>query len=441
MTFAAQNTGTTSATQTVTVSNTGNAPLTISSSVLGGANAADYLKTADGCSGVTVAAGSGCSVSVAFRPTSTGTRAATLAFTDNSAGSPHNVSISGNGTTPPPPPPPPPPASGPAVTFTPSSLTFGAQPIGTTAAAQSVTVANTGNAPLFINSAATRGANPLDFTEVSDGCSGLTLAVGTSCSVSINFSPTATGTRSGTFILTDNAPASPQTVPITGTGTGTNPPLAIDTRFMTCNGGVCDIGANRNDFVDNFFTTTFLASGGTTPYTWSGQPPSGLTLRPSGLLLGAPTTTGTSTFTATVTDAAGATATGTFSLTVNGPPSPTPPGCQTGGTPAEALSGPVFDGQTPNGEAVADMSKFSGCGGFSILTVQVNNVNLPDGTQLWVTLDFGPVGTITLRGGSGSMTPYNMGRFGVSRDQIRVNSALPDVNGAQQILSGGSFVN
>src|SRR5438105_6997947 len=137
-------------------------------------------------------------------------------------------------------------AAAPAVTFTPTSLTFGAQAIGTTSAAQSVTIANTGNAPLFINSAQTRGANPLDFTEVSDGCSGLTLAAGTSCSVSINFSPTATGTRSGTLIVTDNGANSPQTVPVTGTGTGTNPPLAIDTRFMTCTGSVCDLGANPN---------------------------------------------------------------------------------------------------------------------------------------------------------------------------------------------------
>jgi Putative Ig domain/Abnormal spindle-like microcephaly-assoc'd, ASPM-SPD-2-Hydin len=332
-------------------------------------------------------------------------------------------------------------AAAPAVTFTPTSLTFGAQAIGTTSAAQSVTVANTGNAPLFINSAATRGANPLDFTEVNDGCSGLTLVAGTSCSVSITFSPTATGTRSATFILTDNAAGSPQTVPITGTGTGTNPPLAINTQFFTCTAGVCDIGANSNVFVNNFFTTTFLASGGTAPYTWTGSPPAGLTLRPSGLLLGAPTTIGTSTFRVTVTDAAGATATGTFSLTVTGPPSPTPPGCQTGGTLQEALSGPAFNGQTPSGQAAADETQFSGCGGFSILSVQVNNVNLPDGTQLWVTLDFKAVGMITLSGGTGTMANYNMGDFGVSRDQVRVNSALPDISTAQQILIGGSFVN
>src|ERR687885_593851 len=153
-------------------------------------------------------------------------------------------------------------AAAPAVTFTPASLTFAAQPIGTTSAPQSITVANTGSASLFINSAAV--PNTRDFTEVSDGCSGLTLAAGTSCSVSITFSPTLSGTRSATFTLTDNAGNSPQTVPLTGTGTGTNPPLAIDSRFFTCANGVCDVGADQNVFVNNFFTTTFSASGGPT---------------------------------------------------------------------------------------------------------------------------------------------------------------------------------
>src|SRR4051812_32624023 len=79
--------------------------------------------------------------------------------------------------------PPPPPTGTPSVTFTPASLTFGAQAINTTSAPQSITITNTGNGSLFINSAATRGANPLDFTQVDDSCSGLTLPAGTSCSV------------------------------------------------------------------------------------------------------------------------------------------------------------------------------------------------------------------------------------------------------------------
>ena len=336
---------------------------------------------------------------------------------------------------------PPPTTSAPAVSLSPSSLTFAAQDTGTTSAPQQVTVSNTGGASLFINSAAV--PNTLDFTVVHDGCSGLTLPAGSSCSASITFSPTLAGTRSAQLTVTDNAPNSPQQAPLTGTGTtpaGATPPaLTLDTQFMTCGGGVCDIGAGSNVFVNNFFTTTFRATGGTPPYKWSGTVPAGLTLRPSGLLLGAPTALGTSTFQVTVTDAAGATATGTFSLTVTNPPPPTPPGCQTGGTLRESLSGSAIGGQTPSGHATADESQFSGCGGFSLLSVQVKNVNLPDGTVLWVTLDFGPVGTITLRGGSGTMARYNLGRFGVSRDAIRVYSALPDISTSQQILIGGAF--
>lgn len=325
----------------------------------------------------------------------------------------------------------------PAVAFAPSSLSFPAQEIGTRSAPQSITVTNTGNASLFINSAAV--PNTLDFTVVDDGCSGLTLAAGTSCRVSITFSPTAAGTRTASFKLTDNAAASPQTVPLTGAATGTNPPLAIDTRFFTCANGVCDVGAGQNVFVNNFFTTTFSASGGTAPYTWSGGAPAGLTLRPSGLLLGSPSVRGTSTFAVTVTDSTGATATGSFSLTVTDPPPPTPSGCQTGGVLKEPLSGPSLNGKTPSGQATADETRFSGCGGFSLLSVQVKDVSLPDGTVLWVTLDFKPVGTIALRGGTGTMPTYNMGRFGVSNDDVRVYSALPDLSTSRQILIGGAF--
>ena len=331
--------------------------------------------------------------------------------------------------------------SAPAVSLSPTALTFASRDTGTTSPPQAVTVTNTGAASLFINSAAV--PNTLDFTVVGDGCSGLTLAPAASCSVSITFSPTAAGTRSAELTVTDNALNSPQKAPLTGTGTtpaGTTAPgLAIDTQFMACTGGVCDVGAGSNVFVDNFFSTTFRATGGTAPYSWSGTLPAGLTLRPSGLVVGAPTVLGTSTFQVTVTDAAGAIATGTFSLNVTSPPPPSPPGCQTGGTLRETLSGSPIGGKTPRGEAVADETKFSGCGGFSLLAAQVKDVNLPDGTVLWVTLDFKPVGTITPRAGSGTMAQYNMGRFGVSRDAVRVYSSLPDVNAFQQILIGGAF--
>jgi hypothetical protein len=330
-------------------------------------------------------------------------------------------------------------ATAPALSLTPTSLTFASQATGTTSPSQQLTATNSGTAPLFFNSVRIGGADPLDFTIVDDECSGVTLAVGASCTEAVTFSPTTTGTRSANVTFTDNAPDSPQSAALTGGATGTTAPLTINTQFMSCSAGVCDVANGSVEFVNNFFSTSFQASGGTPPYTWSGLVPAGLTLRPSGLVVGAPTATGSSTFSVTVQDAAGSTATGTFSLTVSGPPAPSPSGCQTGGTLREALSGTAIAGRTPSGTATADETKFSGCGGFSLLSTQVKNVNLRDGTVLWVTLDFKPVGMITLKGGSGTMPQYDMGDFGVSRDQVRVYSALPDVSTSQQILGGGAF--
>ncbi len=102
-----------------------------------------------------------------------------------------------------------------------------------------------------------------------------------------------------------------------------------------------------------------------------------------------------------------------------------------GGTVKETLTGPAINGVVPQGEAIADQSSFLS-GGSTILTVQVRDVNLPSGTVLGVTLDFTPIGTITLSGGEGSMTA-NLGHFGVSRDQVRVQC------GDGTILQGGFF--
>lgn len=88
---------TTSAAKQVTVTNTGSAPLAISSVALAGTNPADYLITANGCGGQTLAPGATWTVSSAFRPTAGGTRTASLRFTDNAPGSPHSVALAGKG--------------------------------------------------------------------------------------------------------------------------------------------------------------------------------------------------------------------------------------------------------------------------------------------------------------------------------------------------------
>jgi len=86
--------GTSSAAQTITVTNAGGAPLHISSVALGGASPADYVLT-NGCTASPYAVNSSCSLSVSFAPLSTGSRAATIVLTDDAPNSPQTVSLSG----------------------------------------------------------------------------------------------------------------------------------------------------------------------------------------------------------------------------------------------------------------------------------------------------------------------------------------------------------
>lgn len=162
---------------------------------------ADFDQTND-C-GTSVAANSSCTVSVVFSPSAAGDRTGTLMIAYDAIGSPQNVSLSGTAIQP----------KLPVVTLNPISLTFGNQKVGTTSAPQNITLTNTGLATLTITSIVASG----DFAQVNT-C-GATLRVGQNCTLIVTFTPTATGTRNGDIAITDNALDSPQSIPLTGTGT------------------------------------------------------------------------------------------------------------------------------------------------------------------------------------------------------------------------------
>ncbi|MGA3328049.1 MAG: MBG domain-containing protein, partial [Terriglobia bacterium] len=103
--------------------------------------------------------------------------------------------------------------SPPAVSLSPASLDFGHIQVGTQSVAQSVTVTNSGNAPLHVTTASATG----DFIE-SDDCTSAPIAPGNHCTVDVSFLPTALGPRTGTLSLTDDAAGSPHTVSLTGIG-------------------------------------------------------------------------------------------------------------------------------------------------------------------------------------------------------------------------------
>ncbi len=101
----------------------------------------------------------------------------------------------------------------PTVSLSSGSLTFASQWVGTTTAAQNLTLNNTGSAPLAISSVATNG----DFTE-TNAC-GMSVAAGANCMITVSFTPTSAGARSALVTITDNATGSPHAVALSGTGT------------------------------------------------------------------------------------------------------------------------------------------------------------------------------------------------------------------------------
>ena len=206
--FGNQTINTTSATQTVTLTNTGNAALSIAGITVIGTNAGDFAQT-NAC-GSSVAAGANCTITVTFTSTATGARAGTLIVTDNNngtAGSTQTVSLSGTGTSVP----------APVVSLSVLSLAFGNQTVNTNSTAQTVTLTNTGNAALSIAGITVTGTNASDFTQ-SNTC-GSSVAAAANCTISVTFTPVASGSRTASVIITDNASGSPQTVSLSGTGT------------------------------------------------------------------------------------------------------------------------------------------------------------------------------------------------------------------------------
>jgi hypothetical protein len=102
------------------------------------------------------------------------------------------------------------------VAWSPTSLTFAAQPVKTTSAAKTVTLTNNLSTALTISSITFTGTDPSDFAQTNT-C-GTTVAAKGKCTIAVKFTPQATGTRTAALNVKDTANNSPQTVKLTGTG-------------------------------------------------------------------------------------------------------------------------------------------------------------------------------------------------------------------------------
>ncbi|HEV2341778.1 MAG TPA: choice-of-anchor D domain-containing protein [Candidatus Acidoferrales bacterium] len=218
LTFPSTSVGNTSSAKTITLTNTGTSSLSIFSITTIGLNAGDFLilsspQTTCPSSG-SLAANSSCIIAVDFAPTASGSRFASVSVTDNAAGSPQTVALSGTGTQP-------------VATLSSNSMPFGSVNVSTTSAPSTVTLTNTGNQSLTISSVKINPSvgTPGDFalsgpnTCSTAGSLPPAPASGSSCTISVTFTPAAQGPVSGEVDITDTAPTSPQTISLSGTGT------------------------------------------------------------------------------------------------------------------------------------------------------------------------------------------------------------------------------
>ena len=204
--FGIQLVGAPTGPQTVTLTNNNSTALSITNiaivAITPPAGGADFAIAPGGTCTSSLPAGMSCTVNVTFTPSVASVESAKLVFTDADPSSPQFATLTGTGT-----------ANAPVAVLTPTSLDFGSQLVTTPSSpAKTITLKNNGNLVLNITSITSSG----DFAETNT-C-GASLPAGMTCTISVTFTPTAMGARTGTITVTDNANGSPRTVPLTGTG-------------------------------------------------------------------------------------------------------------------------------------------------------------------------------------------------------------------------------
>ena len=183
----------------MTLTNSGGVTLTSISISISGA----FQQTND-CT-ASLAANSSCAISVQYDPSATGAQTGTLSITDSLRTQPETVALSGTGVAPP------------ALGVSPTSLNFSSITVNTSST-QTVTVSNTGGAPLANVGFQITGLSALYFSYGTSTC-GATLANGSSCTVQVTFTPTAAGGATATLAVSSSTSGvAPVSVSLSGTG-------------------------------------------------------------------------------------------------------------------------------------------------------------------------------------------------------------------------------
>lgn len=260
LTFGMQNVGTASDAQQVKLTNQGPGKLIFS----GIQNSSDFSETNNCSTGLGKT--QSCSISVIFQPTANGQRAGNVSVRDDAVASPQFVTLVGTGVTR-------------KAGFSPSPLSFPNQFVASTAT-QTITLTNIGNAPLTTSEVTVTGPDAGDFSQTNTCQS--TLPVQGTCVVTVAFTPSAAGSRTGTVVVTDDALGSPQSVAISGTG--------IDFGLAVSSGGSASQTVAAGTTATYNLVIGGAGFGGTATITCSGAPKGATCSAPANATLNATST-------------------------------------------------------------------------------------------------------------------------------------------------------
>ena len=280
-----------SSSQTFTLTNSGNVTITINQVTTTGPG----FNASGLTSGQTIAAGATATLTGTFAPTTTGAASGNIAINSTATNPTLNIPLSGTGT------------QG-ALTATPGNIPFGSVTVGSSASVP-VTLSNTGSTVVSITAHSITGTG---FT-LSGWAAPASLNPGQTTSFTVTFAPTSATPASGSVSITSNAPGSPLTIGLTGTGTATQAQMTISPSTVAFNN--VNVGGNLTQNV--MLTNTGNSALHITAASITGT---GYTMN-----LTAPRTISAganSVFTVTFTPASAGSTPGSISISSNAPGSP-----------------------------------------------------------------------------------------------------------------------
>jgi len=341
-----------SKTVSTTATNSGSAALTINSVSI----STKYFNLSSPSLPVTIAAGQSVPLSVVFTPNAAGTFNGSISISSTATDSVTSLALSGTGTT-----------SG-QLALNPGSESFGNVAVGSSQSA-TITLTNSGGTSVDLSQVSVSGAG----FQISGITAPLTLNASQSMTFSIAFAPQATGSATGSVILTSNGSDPTLTIPLSGAGTSTVTTAQLGVTPATLGLGNVVVGTSGTA------SGTLSASGGSVTVTGATSNNSVFVI--GGISLPVTIPAGQSVpFTVTFSPQISGTAGATLSFASNAQPSSTTESLTGNGTPAPthsvSLSWAASASASVSGYNIYRASYTTSCGTFKKLNSQLNTGTL-----------------------------------------------------------------